>query len=357
VTDYESKLRVAEFKQELVRDGGSTGNDIRSGLEVRGEKPETPKETSEIDPGWRDFTERTQATADVEGEVWQTVAAQGEELGLRQAIQVYENAMDDADIIKAALYAAGTEGYGAFLQTVSEQDGPEYAAGLAQTVSNVLAETSAMARNEEFGQQMRASEEANVQHAQQSLAELAARRGMSAGEVEDVAKAYQSATGDPLRYDMLAILPEHRAAFLDEVAVQHEAGVRAARMQKFAASLFAAPSTDIADGLRIKDGVPRDLPPILLDEGYALHRATQAVRREDEARASRPSRTADDEIKRQLVEPERTDWRSALTTDDGRPTSVGQIMERDPDSTLNVEKRAHERAAMKLASITGARIR
>jgi len=353
VNEAERAWRTAEFKSELVET--KTGNDLRDGLEVKGEKQDTPQDTAQIDPGWTDFTERTEAAADVADEAWQTLAGQGEELALRQAIQVYENAETDQDVIKAGLFAAGTEGYGAFLQTVSEQDGPEYAAGLAQAVSNVLAETSAMAHNSEFQAEMAKSEAANARDAERALQRLAERRGMSPQEVEDVARAYRGATGQPLRHNLLAVMPDDRDAFLGELAIAAEVDEKAERQRAFKASFFA-PDTDINSGLVIKgERAGGDLPPAVTDPAYNAHLVEQQVRREDAERAARPSRQSDNDIRRSIIQPEHTDIASGLTDDRGRPTSFFEIAAKDPDSVQNQQARQRERAALKIANLTGAR--
>src|SRR5262245_39298443 len=110
---------------------------------------------------------------------------------------------------------------------------------LAIAVSNVLGETSAMARESEFQSAVAESEEANARDAEAALARLAARRGMSPAEVEKVASSYRGATGQPLRHNLLAVMPEDRDAFLGELAIAAEVDDKAERQRAFKASFFA----------------------------------------------------------------------------------------------------------------------
>jgi hypothetical protein len=113
--------------------------------------------------------------------------------------------------------------------------------------------------------------------------------------------------------------------------------------------------------LRIKDGVPKDLPAIMFDSEYAAYKAEKAIRAEDQARANqaRPERDSAADIKHQLLfgTGDEKDWRNGLTDDEGRPTSYDEIAAADPMSTRNVQARNREIQAQKIANLTGAKFR
>ena len=104
------------------------------------------------------------------------------------ACRAYDTAGDDTELLAAAMHVvtAAPDRYEELLGTIA-QDDPDYAQALAQTVSNTLAEWSGMEHEREFQQSMRASEQANVEHAKESLQALADVRQMTPDDVERAA--------------------------------------------------------------------------------------------------------------------------------------------------------------------------
>jgi len=354
----ESAWRIAEFKSQMVEDEGRTGNSIQDGLELKTNAGAgaAPPPTEEVDPGYADFVERHESAQESESQAWDVAAGATQELATRNARDALEIG-DDHDVLRASLglLATAPEQYGEFLEAYAEQEGDEAAQALAIAVHNTFGEIAASNKEIDFQQEMRQSEEANYEHVAMSLAELAARRGMSPEEVENVADKYRAATGQPLRYSLGAVMPEDRATFLNELAIATEVDEKAERMRQFKASFFDGSSgSSIEDGLVIRgQRAGGDLPPSIFDANYNRHLVEQQVRREDAERPERPSRQTADEIRGSIVAPAERDWEQGLTDVNGRPISYREIAEKDPDSMINVERRAEERAAMKWRSLTG----
>jgi hypothetical protein len=360
VPDEPEPRTIAEFKADLFN--APTSNEIKEGLTLRDDNaPKPVEDTGEIDPGWDSWRAQQETAQESESQAWAVAADVTERSALQNAIRTLEEFEDESQIIGDAvnLAAVSPPAYQAFLEHVAAEYDPEYAAEVGQAVVNTLGAISEQQREIEFQQTMSESEQANVEDAQSALRAVAQYRDMSPQDVERVARAFQEATGQPLRWSMLAVMPGvERAQFLNELAIKTEASERGERLQRFAASFFATPSTDISDGLRIKDGVPRDLPPVAFDSSYAAYRAERSIRAEDEARASqaRPKRDSAENIKYQLLAgADEKDWRTGLTDDRGRPTSYDEIAANDPMSERNVQARNREVALQRIATATGAR--
>jgi len=291
VNETERAWRGGSFKADLAL--AKTGNDIRDGLEVKAtDKADTPKEMERVDPGWSDFVARQESVEASEMAAWDVAATATGDLVVREAQQVVEESYEDEELVNAALNVAtqAPERYAEFLQSVVENYDESFAQQVHFAASNVLAQSSAAAGEQQFQEYMAFSEEANARDAEAALARLAARRGMSRDEVQRVAAAYRGATGEPLRMNLLAVMPEDRDAFLGELAVQAEVDAKTEPMRQFKASFFTG-GTDIADGLKIRgERAGGDLPPAVLDPTYNAHLVEQQVRREDAERSSRPSR-------------------------------------------------------------------
>jgi hypothetical protein len=354
--DYlDKQYAILDFKQQLL--DAPDGNSIKDGLEVTGNAVAPLKEMEAVDPEWGEFVERQEIEQGSETDAWNIVAEQGQELALRQAVDAMREAEDDEQLLGSALLAATSapEKYGAFLQELVETYDEEYAQEVHAAVSQHLGERAKDASAIDFMDEMRESDEANHRDVARAIEDLASRKGMSVQDINKMEQSYRSATGEFLRSNMLAIPPSDRDEFLNELAVQAETDDRSERERAFKMSFFTD-SRDVADGLRGPGVVPRDLPPSILDPGYQRYVTEQRVRKEDAERASRPTRTSERDIKVGLLAPSSTDIEHGLTDSDGRPTTFRELAAKDPDSMINQEARARERAAWKLGSITGGKV-
>jgi hypothetical protein len=284
--------RIHQFKDELF--DTPTGNEIRDGLEIRDDSPQPAADTAEVDPGWIAFEQRAQAEQDSESAAWEVAAGAEERSALSNAMRALETYSDEAEIVGAALHLATVSppGFAAFLDHIeAEYEDPELRQQIGQSVVGVLGTISQHKGETEFQQSMAESERLNVEDAQAALQAVAEYRDMSPADVEKVARAYMEATGRPLRSSMLSVMPgADRAEFLNELAIAHEASERGARLQRFAASFFGpeAGSTSVSEGLVTKNGVPRDLPPVMWNSAYAVARAEKSIRAEDEPVPHKP---------------------------------------------------------------------
>jgi hypothetical protein len=313
----------------------------------------------EIDPEWSSFEQRQQFAQASESAAWDAAAGAEERAALHHAISVLKDyEKDDADLVGASvnLAAVSPPAFQAFLEAVeAEYDDPEYAQQVGQAVVDTLGRISEQQGEIEFQQNWAAGNEINVVDAAEALDDLMKGRNMSPEDVQKMSEHWQQATGQPLRTALEATLPWDRPELLREVAIQTEVDDQAERMRQFKLSLFTADSTDISDGLKVAGGIPKDLPPSITDPSYNRYLVEQRVRQQDEERERQPQRETADDIRRSIIEPDSRDWREGLTTAEGRPTSVREIAERDPDSVLNQQERQRQRQAMKLANSTGAR--
>jgi hypothetical protein len=359
--DGSEPVTVGEMKAELLRNEGGSDTDLKHGLEIRDDSAQ-PAPMSEVDEGWDDFQERQQFAQESESAAWDAAADATEKAALHEAMYVLETFSDESEIAAAALNLASVSppAYAAYMDHIEQQYDPEWRHDIERSVVNTLGAISQRQGEIEWQQNWAAGNEINIADAAAALDDLIEERGMSPEDFQRLDRDWLQATGQPLRTTLEGTLPWDRPELLREAAIASEASERGERLQRFAASFFAAPSTEISDGLVTKNGVPRDLPAIMFDPAYAAFKAEKSIRAEDEARASqaKPERDSADQIKYQLlVGTDERDWREGLSDDSGRKITVQDIAEDDPLSTLNVNRRNREIEMRKIANATGAKFR
>jgi hypothetical protein len=352
---------VGDMKRAILEDEGGSPTDLKRGIEIRDDSPK-PAPMEAVDPEWSDFQERQEMAQTSESAAWEVAADATEKSALHNAMRVLESYEDEAEVAGAAIHLASVSmpGYAAFLDHLAEEYDPSFRDEIAESVINTLGLISDISREREFQSNWAEAQALNTAGAMWALDNLIRERDMSPEDVQRLDRHWTEANGEPLRTSLERTLDWDRPALLEEAAIKSEASERGERLQRFAASFFSTPSTSVSEGLQIAGGVPRDLPAIMFDSGYAAYRAEKSIRAEDEARASqaRPQRDSADDIKYQLLAgTEDKDWRQGLSDDKGRPTSYDEIAANDPMSLRSQQARQREIEMRKIANATGAKRR
>lgn len=168
---YESALRIAEFKQQMAEYDGRTGNDIKAGLEIKGDKASQPKPTEQVDRWLRRMATAPRVDRAVGGD-----GVGGRHVGDRGSRRApgagggrVRHGRRGAPQRVLNVATTAPDRYAAFLESVAQNYDDEYAQQVHFAASNVLAQHAADTQAFGFMDEMRQSEMANVADAQEAL--------------------------------------------------------------------------------------------------------------------------------------------------------------------------------------------